>query len=95
MSICGAQCHQCSQQNTCQGCRSTGGQPFGKPCFITRYLRLGGPEALDVFKALLMEEINQLAIPGMSKTTDLVPLNSWLVNLAYPLPSGLKSRLSG
>lgn len=90
MSICGVQCHQCNQQDTCQGCRSTGGQPFGKPCFIARYLRLGGPEALDFFKAQLMEEINQLAISGMPKITDLVPLNGRLVNLAYPLPSGQK-----
>ena len=90
MSICGAQCHQCSQQNACQGCCNTGGQPFGKPCFIARYLQLGGVEALDAFKAQLLEEINQLNIPGMPNATDLVPLNGRQVNWAYPLPSGQK-----
>ena len=90
MSLCGAQCHQCSQQNTCQGCKATGGHPFGKPCFIARYIQLGGKEALDAFKAQLMEEINQLAIPGLPQVTDLVALNGRTVNLPYPLPSGQK-----
>lgn len=90
MSLCGAQCQQCNQQNTCSGCESTGGQSFGKPCFIARYIQLGGREALDAFKAQLMEKINQLNIPGMPKVTELVPLNGRLVNLPYPLPSGQK-----
>ena len=90
MTLCGAQCHQCSQQNTCQGCKTTGGQPFGKPCFIARYIQLGGREALDSFKAQLVEEINQLAIPGMPQVTDLVALNGRTVNLPYPLPNGQK-----
>lgn len=90
MSLCGAQCHQCSQQNTCQGCKVTGGQPFGKPCFIARYIQLGGTEALDAFKAQLIAEINQLNIPGMPQVTDLAALNGRLVNLPYPLPSGQK-----
>ncbi|MBO5501614.1 MAG: DUF3795 domain-containing protein [Clostridia bacterium] len=90
MSLCGAQCHQCSQQNICQGCKATSGQPFGKPCFIARYIQLGGKEALDAFKAQLVEEINQLAIPGLAQVTDLVALNGRTVNLPYPLPSGQK-----
>ena len=90
MSLCGAQCHQCSQQNICQGCKATGGQPFGKSCFIARYIQLGGSEALDSFKAQLMEEINKLAIPGLPQVTDLVALNGRTVNLPYPLPSGQK-----
>lgn len=90
MSLCGAQCHQCSQQNICQGCKATSGQPFGKPCFIARYIQLGGSEALDSFKAQLMEEINQLAIPGLPQVTDLVALNGRMVNLPYSLPNGQK-----
>ena len=90
MSLCGAQCHQCSQQSTCQGCKATGGLPFGKPCFIARYIQLGGTEALDNFKTQLMEEINQLAIPGMPQVTQLVAMNGRTVNLPYPLPSGQK-----
>ena len=90
MSLCGAQCHQCSQQNICQGCKTTGGQPFGKPCFIARYIQLGGTEALDAFKTQLIAEINQLNIPGMPHVTDLTALNGRLVNLPYLLPSGQK-----
>ena len=87
-SICGAPCHQCDQQSTCKGCKTTGGKPFGKPCFIASYHQLGGAEAFEAFKAQLMNEINQLAVPGMPSVTSLVALNGKLVNLAYPLPSG-------
>ena len=89
-SICGATCHQCSQKNDCDGCKSTGGQPFGKPCFIASYIRLGGSEAFEAFQGKLMDEINQLSIPGMPKVTRLAALNGRLVNLPYPLPSGQK-----
>ena len=90
MTLCGAQCQQCNQQNICQGCKATGGQPFGKPCFIARYIQLGGTEAFKAFKAQLITEINQLNIPGMPQVTQLAALNGRLVNLPYPLPSGQK-----
>ena len=89
-SICGANCEKCGygQNNGCAGCEKTGGCPFGKQCFIAQYIKLGGKEAYEVFKRQLMDEFNQLGIPGMPTITELDPIIGAYVNLAYPLPDG-------
>lgn len=89
-SICGAMCDGCSygEKNNCKGCAATNGCPFGKQCFVANYILTGGKEAYETFKNKLIDEINDLNIPGMPKIKELNPLNGAFVNLNYPLPNG-------
>lgn len=87
-SICGANCEQCPSKEVCPGCAKTNGCPFGKQCFVAKYILLGGMERYQAFQMGLIEEINSLHIDGMEPVTALYPLVGSYVNLAYPLPSG-------
>lgn len=87
-SICGANCAECSAKATCSGCEETNGCPFGKQCFIAKYILLGGTNAWQAFKKGLIDEINELKIDGMEEVTELYPLVGNFVNLEYPLPNG-------
>ena len=89
-SICGADCDNCGygKNNNCKGCVSTKGCPFGKQCFVAKYILTGGKENYEQFKKQLANEINELNISGMPKITELTPLNGSFVNLSYPLPNG-------
>ncbi len=91
-SICGADCNNCGygKNNNCKGCMQTKGCPFGKQCFIAKYILTGGKENYEIFKNQLMDEINDLNIPCMPKINELNPLNGVFVNLNYPLPNGQK-----
>ena len=89
-SICGADCENCGygKNRGCAGCAKSKGCPFGKQCFIAKYIDMGGEESFKLFKDKLIEEFNELDIPGMPKINDLFPLNGAFVNLAYPMPNG-------
>ena len=89
-SICGAICDNCGYgiNNNCKGCASTKGCPFGKQCFIADYILTGGKENYEIFKKQLIDEINELNVPGMPKIDELNPLNGTFVNLSYPMPNG-------
>ena len=89
-SLCGADCESCGygKNNNCKGCTVTGGCPFGKQCFVAKYILTGGKENYEMFKAQLIDEINDLKITGMPKIDELNPLNGSFVNLSYPLPNG-------
>lgn len=91
-SICGADCSKCEygKNNNCKGCKNTSGCPFGKQCFIAKYILTGGQENYIKFKEQLIKEINLLDIPGMPKISDLYALNGVFVNLEYPLTNGTK-----
>lgn len=80
-TICGVNCAECANQKECKGCTS-------KKCFIARYITIDGKEKLQDFKQKLMDEFNELNIPGMPKVNELYPLAGNCVNLAYTLPSG-------
>ena len=90
VGICGVDCNNCGygKNNNCKGCASTKGCPFGKQCFIAKYILTGGKENYEIFKKNLVNEINELNIPGMPKINDLAPLNGAFVNLSYPIPNG-------
>ena len=78
-AICGANCDECELlNNKCKGCINTNGCPFGKKCWIAKYISVGGKENF---------------IEGMSKIDDLSPLTGSYVNLAYTLPYGKKEKL--
>ena len=53
-----------------------------------RYEELGGNEAFEELKNLLIEEINALNIEGMPKLTKLNALVGSYINLEYRLPNG-------
>lgn len=93
-SLCGADCTQCPSKEACPGCAETGGCPFGKKCYIAKYILTGGMESYQTFKKGLMEEINSLHIDGMDKVTQLYPLVGSFVNLEYPTPGGTVKLLS-
>ena len=90
VGICGVDCNNCGygKNNNCKGCASTKGCPFGKQCFIAKYILTGGKGNYEIFKKNLVNEINELNIPGMPKINDLAPLNGAFVNLSYPMPNG-------
>lgn len=87
-SLCGANCAECPTKDACKGCVETKGCPFGKQCFVGKYILTGGVENYQAFKNELIAEINALNIPGMEKVKDLSPLVGNFVNLEYPLPNG-------
>jgi hypothetical protein len=89
-SICGADCDNCGygKNNHCKGCGRSKGCPFGKQCFIAKYISINGEDSYNSFKEQLAEEFNALNIPGMPKINELYALNGEYVNLAYPMPNG-------
>lgn len=87
-SICGAACTECPSKETCPGCAETNGCPFGKQCFVAKYILTGGMENWQAFKKGLIDEINALHIDGMETVTELYSLVGSFVNLEYPIPSG-------
>lgn len=94
-SICGADCTNCGfgKNNNCKGCITSDGCPFGKQCFIYKYIKTGGVENYELFKKQLLDEFNALNIPGMPTINDLYAINGSYVNIAYPMPSGYKVKL--
>ena len=94
-SICGANCNNCGygKNNNCKGCKETNGCPFGKQCFIAKYILTGGKDNFEKFKLQLIAEINSLSIPGMPQINELNPLNGLFVNLSYPMPNGESFKL--
>ena len=92
-SICGINCNECElYNNKCQGCKNTKGCPFGKKCWIAKYIEVGGLDSYNELKKVLIDEINSLDIDGMSKINDLFPLHGSLVNLEYLLPNKEKTK---
>ncbi|MDO5124469.1 MAG: DUF3795 domain-containing protein [Eubacteriales bacterium] len=94
-SICGADCENCGfgRNSGCKGCAKTKGCPFGKQCFIAKYIQIGGEENYKIQKQQLIDEFNSLNIDGMPKIHDLYALNGSFVNLEYPTPNGFKVKL--
>lgn len=86
-SICGANCTECPSTESCKGCIETKGCPYGKQCYIAKYILVGGKENYSAFKKRLIEKINAINIEGMEKVTELYPLVGSFVNLKYPLPN--------
>ncbi|MBP3597386.1 MAG: DUF3795 domain-containing protein [Clostridia bacterium] len=89
-SICGADCNKCGygKNSNCKGCATSNGCPFGKQCFIAKYIKTGGIENYNILKKQIIDEFNSLNIPGMPKINELYPLNGAFVNLSYPIPNG-------
>jgi len=88
-AVCGTNCDECDlYKKKCDGCNDTNACPFGKKCWIAKYIEIGGREGFDLLKKKLIDEINSLEIDGMLKIDELYPLRGDFVNLEYPLPNG-------
>lgn len=88
-TICGADCGECRMREECRGCGETCGKPFGGRCIAAEYIRVGGRDAYDAFKAGLLTEVNALLRSvGIPDAEELYELPGSFVNLSYPLPSG-------
>ncbi len=87
-SLCNANCAECPSNETCPGCAETNGCPFGKQCYVAKYILLGGMENYQAFKKGLIDEINALHIDGMQEVGELYPLVGAFVNVEYSIPSG-------
>jgi hypothetical protein len=94
-TLCGADCDNCGygKNNACKGCAASHGCPFGKECFIYKYIKTGGAENYKIFKQQLIDEFNALNIPGMPNINELYPINGAYVNLEYPMPSGERVKM--
>lgn len=92
-TICGADCAQCPSQAECRGCVQTGGCPFGKQCFLAKYMMDFGREKLAALQQAIMEEVNGLHLPGMQRLEALYPMRGSFVNLPYRLPNGQTAHL--
>jgi len=92
-TICGAKCEECMFNGRCGGCKKTCGSPFGGGCIAAEYIKIGGKEGFEAFKAQLIKEINALNIEGMKQVTQLFSLCGSYVNLEYRFPSGESVRL--
>lgn len=92
-AYCGANCEDCPMYNkTCEGCINTKGCPFGKKCWIAKYVEVGGEENFEALKKQIIDEFNNLGIDGMPKIDTLYPLHGSFVNLEYILPNGIKTK---
>lgn len=65
-------------------------QSLPKLDYWKRYEELGDDGQFEEFKKKLINEINELNIDGMPKLERLNALVGSYVNLAYPLPNGIK-----
>ena len=92
-AICGANCKECEllKNKKCQGCNN--GCPFGKKCWIAKYIEVGDQKSFAIFKKMLIDEFNDLNIAGMPIIKKLYPLHGEFVNLEYSLPNGEKVKL--
>ena len=86
-TVCGAKCDECKlyKNSKCRGCKITNSCPFGKKCWIAKYIEVGGSDNFDILKKQLINELNELNIPGMPKITDLYPLLGKFINIEYQL----------
>ena len=88
-AICSTNCDECElfKESKCKGCNNTNCMPFGKKCWVSDYIELGGKENFDKFKKELINEFNSLDIEGMPKIDELYLLHGSYINLEYPLPN--------
>ena len=89
-ALCGAHCSSCElyKNNNCKGCKNTKGCPFGKKCWIAKYIEVGDINSFEMLKKDIISEFNSLNIEGMPEIKELFPLHGSFVNLEYPLPNG-------
>lgn len=98
-AVCGLNCSECSEKETCPGCEKIGGD--GK-CVIAAcaaaHAGESGCESCHFFDGCgtseqLFREFNALGIADMPEITYLNALPGHFINLEYTLPGGQKVKL--
>ncbi len=90
-AVCGANCEECELFNSkCKGCINTNGCPFGKKCWIAKYIEIGEKNSFELLKKELIKEFNSLEIDGMPLVEELYPLHGEYINMEYSLPNNKK-----
>lgn len=84
--------HMVSENFSEEQARSYLGQVLPKLDYWKRHGELSDNGQFEAFKKQLMEEINSLHVPGMPRVEKLNALVGSYVNLAYPLPSGMRAK---
>lgn len=92
-AICGIECSECEQKESCKGCTETDGRPFGGECIAAEYYKSGGEKAFLAFKNQTIAEFNGLGISDMPEITELCQLSGAYINLEYVLPNGQKVKM--
>lgn len=92
-TICGIECTECKQKESCKGCVETNGRPFDGECIAAEYYKSGGEKSFLTYKNQLIEEFNGLGISDMPRITDLCQLSGAYINLEYALPNGQKIKM--
>ncbi|MBP1532842.1 MAG: DUF3795 domain-containing protein [Ruminococcus sp.] len=93
-NYCGADCSNCGFKDEGKGCTATCGSPFGGRCVAAEYIKIGGCDSYNEFKAQLLAEINALLREeGLTETDALHELAGSFVNIEYTLPSGEKVKM--
>lgn len=94
-TICGIDCNGCGFKESCKGCKSTNGHPFGASCMLAECCSSKGFENCNTsctevcrLKKQLIEEFNALRIKDMEEVKNLNALKGGFVNLEYKLPGG-------
>ena len=80
--------HMVSEQFSEEQVRAYLKESLPKLDYWKRYKELGGDGKFEEFKQKLIEEFNELKIPGMPKVEKLNALVGSYVNLEYRLPNG-------
>lgn len=92
ISVCGLNCSECSQKDSCNGCET-----IGEKCVIAACCKNSGKERCSGFfspdgkcgmKKQLIDEFNGLGIEDMEEVTSLNALSGYFINLEYKLPNG-------
>lgn len=92
-ALCDANCDECILFNKqCKGCKNTNGCPFGKKCWIAKYIEVGGVANYNLLQKDIINDFNSLNIDGMPKINQVYPLHGSFINLEYNLPNNKKQK---
>ncbi|MBR4471864.1 MAG: hypothetical protein IKS54_11195 [Erysipelotrichaceae bacterium] len=92
-TYCGADCSKCPSKESCKGCVSTCGSPFGGSCVAAEHIKEKGLESYRQFKEEIKDKINViLKSLNYPQTENLFELNGRFVNLEYTLPNEEKAK---
>ena len=96
-SICGLDCSEWPQKDSCAGCVPSKGRPFHGTCVAAQCCQSKGytycrqctnEKGACRLKEQLIAEFNALGIADMEEVTDLNLLKGSFVNLPYTIPNG-------
>ena len=58
-------------ESNCKECKNTDACPFGKKCWIAKYIEVGSNDSFESLKNKIINEFNSLNIDGMPRIAKL------------------------